>query len=403
MPYTTTEKTPDHAVKTCLQVLPELGTGGVERGTIDIAEALVDSGWRAIVASAGGPRVREVEHAGAEHVTLPLASKSPFTIRKNARLLADLIKKYSVDIVHARSRASAWSAVRAAEAQNCRFVTTFHGVYGFGLFEFKKTYNRVMTAGNPVIAISEFIAHHLVREYGVEETRIRMIPRGVDMKLFDPDSVASARMVKLATEWRIPGEGPVIMLPGRLTSWKGQTLLVDALSYLGGEDRLPEGLRCLLVGPRSPGSGFRDRLDAHIDAQGLRGHVQIIEDCRDIAAAYMVTDVVVSASTRPEAFGRVVAEAQAMGRPVVAPAHGAAPEVIIPGVTGWLFTPGDAKSLAGAIERATGISAVERSLLADRAREHVAERFNRTDMVRATLQVYEHVLNQNPNQPNGSP
>ncbi|MEQ8509138.1 MAG: glycosyltransferase family 4 protein [Rhodospirillaceae bacterium] len=382
----------NHTSKVCLQILPAMGTGGVERGTIDIAEALVASGWHAVVASQGGPNVRELARVGAEHVTLPLATKSPFHMRRNIDLLSDLMRRYSVSVAHARSRAPAWSAFYAAEAAGVPFVTTFHGVYGLGMFGLKKHYNQVMTRGRPVIAVSNFISDHIQKHYNLDPARIRIIPRGVDLTAFDPQSVSSARMVKLATEWRLPDDGPVIMLPGRLTSWKGQALLVDALAYLSRVGRLHPNLRCLMVGPSSNSSSFRDRLDAKLKATGLDGHVQIIEDCRDIVAAYMVTDVVVSASTRPEAFGRVVAEGQAMGRPVVAPDHGAAPEILVPGVTGWLFTPGDAPSLAGALEHALAVAPDHRAGLAHQARAHVAEHFDRSGMTKATLQIYEDVV-----------
>jgi glycosyltransferase involved in cell wall biosynthesis len=382
----------DHTIKTCLQVLPGLGTGGVERGTIDMAEALVNAGWRALVTSSGGSCVRELERVGGEHILLPLATKSPLKIWKNAKLLSDLIAKQSVDVVHARSRAPTWSAHLARRTKDFPLVTTFHGVYGLGLFGLKKPYNRVMTIGRPTIAISDFIAHHVVHEYGLEEDQIRIIYRGVDLDVFNPTAVTSARMIDLVTKWRLPDDGPVIMLPGRLTSWKGQTLLVDALSLLDVGGRMPADWRCLLVGPSATGSSYRSRLQAHINSKGVAGNVQIIDDCRDIAAAYMVTDVVVSASTRPEAFGRVVAEAQAMGRPVVAPAHGAAPEIMLPGVTGWLFTPGDAQSLAGAIGQAIHIEPNDRSTLAERARAHVVEYFDKMDMVKATFDTYETAL-----------
>ena len=329
---------------------------------------------------------------GAEHVALPLASKSPFAIHKNAALLANLIRSNAVDIVHARSRAPAWSAYHAANRESRPFITTFHGVYGLGPFGIKKSYNRIMTRGEPVIAISEFIAGHMANEYKVEADRIRLVPRGVDLELFNPDAVSSARMINLSQEWRLPDDGPIIMLPGRLTSWKGHSLLVDALSVLARSGRLPNGWRCLFIGPPSTSSTYRDRITARIEANGLSGQIQIIETCRDIAAAYMVTDVVVSASTRPEAFGRIVAEAQAMGRPVVAPAHGAAPEIILPGVTGWLFTPSDPQSLAGVLEQAIGVSSEARAILADRARDHVTENFSREHMVQATLDVYEDAL-----------
>ncbi|MBT4739812.1 MAG: glycosyltransferase family 4 protein, partial [Rhodospirillaceae bacterium] len=360
-----------------------MGTGGVERGTIEVAEALTAAGWRSLVASQGGPHVRELVRVGAEHITLPLASKSPRVIRQNAAALSDLITHRSVSLVHARSRAPAWSAFVAANRTNTPFVTTFHGVYGLGPFGLKKLYNRVMARGEPVIAISKFIADHLIREYGVDESRLRLIPRGVDLSVFDPDTVSSARMVRLATEWRLPDDGPVIMLPGRLTSWKGQGLLIDALSVLKKSGRLHDGLRCLMVGPGSRGSSYRQRVETKLASTGLDGHVQIIEDCRDIVAAYMMTDVIVSASTRPEAFGRIVAEGQAMGRPVVAPAHGAAPEILLPGVTGWLFTPGDAPSLAGALEQALGVPAERRDELAAQARSHIAEHFDRDMMTSA--------------------
>lgn len=369
-----------------------MGTGGVERGTIEVAEALVASGWRALVASQGGAQVRELDRVGAEHIELPLASKSPLTIRRNVEALSDLIRRKSVSLVHARSRAPAWSAYGACQQTKTPFMTTFHGVYGLGPLGLKKMYNKVMTMGARVIAISDFIAHHVVSEYGVDESLLRLIPRGVDLTAFDPDTVTSARMVKLATEWRLPDDGPVIMLPGRLTSWKGQSLLIEALSVLAKSDRLPDGLRCLLVGPGAMGSSYRERLQAQLAATRLDGCVQIIEDCRDIVAAYMMTDVVVSASVRPEAFGRVVAEGQAMGRPVVAPAHGAAPEILLPGVTGWLFTPGDAPSLAGALDQALKISVQDRDELAQRARSHIVENFDRDVMTASTVAVYEELV-----------
>ena len=369
-----------------------MGTGGVERGTIEVAEALVAAGWRALVASEGGLQVRELLRVGAEHIEMPLASKSPVVIRRNIKSLTDLITHRSVSIVHARSRAPAWSAYWAAKQTGTPFVTTFHGVYGLGPAGLKKIYNRVMTHGEVVVAISKFIANHLMTEYGVSEDRLRIIPRGVDLTTFNPETVSPARMVKLATEWCLPDDGPVIMLPGRLTSWKGHDLLIDALSVLARSGRLHDGLRCLMVGPGSIGSSYHDRLKAKLSATGLDGHVQIIEDCRDIVAAYMMTDVVVSASTRPEAFGRVVAEGQAMGRPVVAPSHGAAPEILLPGATGWLFTPSNAPSLAVALEQAINLPVQRREELAVQARSHIIENFGRDSMTASTIDIYESLL-----------
>ncbi|MFL2771738.1 MAG: glycosyltransferase family 4 protein [Rhodospirillaceae bacterium] len=381
-------------IKTCLQILPSLGTGGVERGTIDMAQALVREGWRALVASEGGPRLRELERTGAEHFVLPLATKSPLRMWLNSKQLAELISNQSIDIVHARSRAPAWSAHWAKNSIEFPLITTFHGTYSRGLLGLKKPYNRIMTLGTPTIAVSDFIANYIANEYEVDESIIQTIYRGIDTEVFDPRSVTPARIIDLAKKWRLPDGGPIVMLPGRLASWKGHALVADALSILKSSNGMPEGWRCLMVGPSSEGSAYRSRLESYIESHGVGGDIQIIEDCRDMAAAYMVADVVISASTRPEAFGRIVAEAQAMGRPVVAPAHGAAQEIMLPGVTGWLFTPGDAKSLAGAIRRAATLKKGMREDLADRAREHVINHFSKKNMTDKTLKIYESMIYQ---------
>lgn len=376
--------------RVCLQVLPSLIAGGVERGTIDVAQALVAAGWTALVASTGGPMVRELERVGATHITLPLKTKNPLAIRRNADLLADIIRQHNVSVVHARSRAPAWSARLATQRLNIPFVTTFHGTYGLGPLGLKKPYNQVMAGGDIVIAISEFIRTHIMANYGVAANKIRLIHRGVDLQSFDPANVSSVRLIQLAQKWRLSESTPVIMLPGRITGWKGHRLLIDALSVM--KARSPNSsYRCMMVGP-TESSYLVDSLLAYADEKGVSGWVQIVQDCNDIPAAYMITDVAVSASTDPEAFGRVVAEAQAMGRPVVAPAHGAAPEIIEPGVTGWMFTPRDPVSLADALLRALTLTLPERERLAIRAIERVKTRFNKTEMCAKTLAVYDEVL-----------
>jgi glycosyltransferase involved in cell wall biosynthesis len=376
--------------RTCLQVLPSLIAGGVERGTIDVAQALVAAGWTALVASAGGPMVRELERAGATHITLPLKTKNPLSIRRNIDLLADVMTSKGVSVVHARSRAPAWSARAAARRLNIPFVTTFHGTYGLGPFGLKKAYNRVMAEGDVVIAISEFIRTHLMGNYGVPADKIRLIHRGVDVQQFDPTHVSSQRLIQLALKWRLSESTPVIMLPGRISGWKGHRLLIEALAILRAREP-DRQLRCMMVGP-TEAPHLVESLMAYAEAQNVGGWVQIVQDCNDIPAAYMITDVAVSASTDPEAFGRVVAEAQAMGRPVVAPAHGAAGEIIEPGVTGWLFTPRDPVSLAEAMDRALKLSREEREKLSIRAIERVRAKFDKAEMCAKTLQVYGDVL-----------
>ncbi|MSO73229.1 MAG: glycosyltransferase [Rhodospirillaceae bacterium] len=367
-------------------------TGGVERGTVDVAQALVRAGWRALVASAGGPMVRELERAGAEHITLPLATKNPWAMRANVARLSEVIRAQNVSIVHGRSRAPAWSAREAAAKTGVPFVTTFHAIYGAGPFGLKKLYNRVMTEGELVIAISNFTRDHILSAYAVPAERIRVIHRGVDVQFLNPTTVTPTRLIQLTSKWRLPVTAPVIMLPGRLTSWKGHDVLIDALAELKHRGGGTLDIRCLMVGQDQGRSRYRASIENYATTRGVEGNVQVIDDCGDLAAAYMATDVVVSASTRPEAFGRVVAEGQAMGRPVVAPAHGAAPEIIVPGVTGWLFTPSDPVSLADALTRAINLSKDERARIADIAIKRVRELFNKTDMCAKTVAVYDEVL-----------
>lgn len=385
----------DKATPTVLQVLPRLTTGGVERGTIEIAQALVAAGWKAVVASEGGPMVRELDRIGAEHVTLPLASKNPLTIRRNGDRLADLVRTKGVSLVHARSRAPAYSAKQAARACGVPFVTTFHGTYNMGPMGIKRRYNAIMAQGDRVIAISNFIKRHILTEYSlacaIDESRIRVIPRGVDFNRFDPDKVSAERMIQLAQRWRLTDGETVITLPGRLTRWKGQLVLIEALALLKD---LP--FRALLIGSDQGRLAYRDEVEAAARAAGLADRVLVAGDCNDMPAAYMISDVVVSASTDPEAFGRVAAEGQAMGRPVLAPRHGAAPEIVRDGETGWLFVPGNAGSLAQVLRTALTLPAETRQILAAKAIADMRARFSTEAMCASTLAVYRELLPEAP-------
>ena len=369
-----------------LQVLPAMVTGGVERGTVDIAAALVEAGWTSLVASAGGPMEHEIKRTGATHFTLPLASKNPLVMRQNAHHLAKLVQTHGIDILHARSRAPAWSAARAAKEAHCHFMTTFHGTYGAQNW-LKRRYNAIMTRGERVIAISEFIAGHMRRIYGVEPSKLRVIPRGVKMETFDPARVSAERIIQLSRQWQLRDDAPVILLPGRLTRWKGQNVLLEALARLGRND-----IQCRLVGSDQGRASYHRELEKKIVALGLSGIVKIIEHCQDMPAAYMLADVVVSASTDPEAFGRIAAEAQAMGRPVLASDHGGARETVLANATGRLTPPGDADALAHALDWALGLTPEARSRLAEKARAHVAQHFTNAAMCKATLNVYREIL-----------
>ena len=370
-----------------LQVLPRLVSGGVERGTADIAAAVAGAGWRSLVASAGGPMVRLIDRAGARHITLPLDSKNPFVMRANVHRLARLIREHGVDIVHARSRAPAWSAEAAARLEGAHFVTTVHGTYSIRSV-LKRHYNKVMTRGERVIAISNFIASQIQETYHVAPEKIRVIHRGVDLAEFDPLRVTDERMIHFAGRWRLPDDMKIILLPGRLSRWKGQRVLIEALKRLGRRD-----VSCLLLGAGQGHGAYQRRIEAQIKRARLQDVVRILDHCPDMAAAYKLSDVVVSASTRPEAFGRVVAEAQAMGRPVIATDHGGTLETVIRDETGWLVPPGDPDALAAALDKALSLDGAARERLAQRAMAHIRQHFTNDEMCQKTLAVYAEVMN----------
>jgi glycosyltransferase involved in cell wall biosynthesis len=374
---------------TVMQVLPALVQGGVERTSIEIASAVSEAGGRCIIVSAGGLMEHDVARAKAEHITLPVDSKNPFIMLANVSKLAKIISDNNVDIVHARSRAPAWSAWAAAKRCGVPLVTTFHGVYSTG-GRLKRHYNAIMTRGQRVIANSIFVAGHIRKNYGIPLATLRIIHRGVDLDRFRADKVQAHRVVRLANDWRLEDGLQVIMLPGRLTRWKGQSLFIEAIAALGRKD-----IRCLLVGSDQGRSNYRREVENLIAKNGLNEVVRVIENCTDMPAAYMLTDVVVSASTDPEAFGRVIPEAQALGRPVIATNHGGALETVIQGETGWLVPPGNVLALTSAIERVLALDEDARKELAQKAVANVRAKFSKTVMCDKTLAVYDEILSEN--------
>jgi len=360
---------------TILQVLPSLHAGGVERGTLEIAQAVVQAGGRALVASAGGRLVPALEALGARHFTLPLHRK--LRLWSNAAALARLVEDEDVAIIHARSRAPAWSAWRAARLSGASFVTTWHGTYNEN-FPGKRFYNGVMAKGERVIAISDFIhAHILARHPGVAP-HIRTIHRGVDAALFDPEAVAPIRVRRLREAWGLEPDTQAVLLPGRLTRWKGQAVLIEALGML------PAPPVAVLLGDGR--TAYMAELRALAAARGvplvLAGHTE------DMPAALLAADIIVHASTDAEAFGRVVIEAQAMCRPVIASDLGGPRETVNPGETGWLSPAGDAAALARILAEVLAMPAQARAAVGWAARQAVLERFTTAAMQAATLDVY---------------
>lgn len=369
-----------------MQVIPELGPGGAEQGCIDMAAAITEAGAQALVVSHGGPRVHELARIGAVHIDMPVHSKNPLTMYKNARHLRTLIQRYGVGVVHARSRAPAWSAYLACRNTAAQYMTTCHAPYNID-GRAKRFYNSSIARGERVIAISHYVAEYLQKNYHVPPSRIRVIPRGIALEKFHPTAVTPERLIALSKEWRLPDGANIIMLPGRLTRWKGHNVLIDALAKLNRKD-----IFCVIIGSDQGRHEYRAELENRIEEKSLRGRVRIVDHCDDMPAAYMLATVVVSASTDPEGFGRVPVEAQAMGRPVIATDHGGAKETVLPGQTGWLTTPGDEAALAGAIENALNLTLNQRAILATRAMSHIAGHFTREQMCEKTLDVYAELL-----------
>ena len=377
-------------VPAVLQVLPSLVTGGVERGACDMARAIEAVGLNAVVMSAGGPMADALVAEGLRHLQAPVAAKNPLTIWRNAARIAKAAEATGATLIHARSRAPAWSALIAARRLGLPFVTTFHGTYNFN-GPLKRRYNSVMTRGDRVIAISAFIAGHIAANYRCPVEKVRVIHRGIDTALFDPAAVDPARVAALRAAWQLDGKAPVVMLPARLARWKGHAVLIRALAELRAD------AVALMVG----GAGHHDyrmEMQALATELGIGARVRFVGDCRDMPAAYALADVVASASTDPEAFGRVTVEAQAMACPLVAPAHGAAPETLIDlaaapdAGTGWLVAPGDPPALAATLDRALALTPAERAAIGARGRANAVAHFSREAMCAATLRAYAELV-----------
>ena len=363
-----------------LQVLPALSAGGVERTVLEVAEALVAQGHQAHVVSAGGRLVGELTALGATHYTMDVGSKRVLSLPWRIAALRRLIHHTNADIVHARSRAPAWPAWRAALAEERAFVTTYHGIYNEG-WPGKRRYNSIMARGDLVIANSRYTAEHIVKTHKTPERRIRVVPRGVDMARFDPDRVSADDALARRRSWGVPDNAVLVLLPGRLTAWKGGDVAVRALA------ELPEDHHLVLLGDAQGRDGFVARLDALAIDLDVAERVHRPGHDDDVPTAMAAADVVICPSTDPEAFGRTAAEAQAMGRPVVASAHGGALDVVDAGRTGLLVAPGNAMELARAIRKAPSLPDVGAV-----GRARIGREFSKRSLQTGVLAVYDEVL-----------
>ncbi len=382
---------PDLSGKTIAQIIPDLAAGGAERTTIEMAEAVTGAGGRALVISEGGRLEPHLVQAGGELIRMKVASKNPVVIRANAARIAALIELEKIDLIHARSRAPAWSAYSAAERTKIPFVTTYHGAYS-GIEGLKRRYNSVMAKGDLVIANSDWIAAHVIAVHEIEPTRVMTIPRGVDFDAFDPAVISSDRQYALQKAWNITDSDNrlILLLPGRLTAWKGQKLAIEALGTLSGEERVK--LHLVLAGDAQGRNKYVTELEDCIIANKLGGTVSIVGHCTDMPAAYALADIIMAPSIRPEAFGRVAAEGSAMAKPVIVADHGGQREIIVEGQTGTRAEPGSVTDLAASIRTLASLRPEARKAMGEAGQAHVRQRFSKAQLQTATLGVYARLL-----------
>lgn len=366
-----------------MQVLPALVSGGVERGTIDIADALIKNNHHAIVVSSGGPMVEQLEELGATHIKLPVHSKNPYTTWKNSLALKKLIQAYKVDVVHARSRAPAWSCFWATKYTQTKFITTFHGAYSHQNY-FKRLYNSVMLRSDTTIAVSHFIADHISNVYPSHTQNVQVIYRGINTELFSPSKALNARADILRKKWCIPNHKKIIMLPGRLTRLKGHIPLIQAIATLDTSNII-----CLFVGDHHGNINYQQELKKHISEYNLEHIIYLVGSCNDMTAAYCLANIVVSASVKPESFGRITCEAQAMNCLVVATNHGGTTEVLSPSQQDLLCSPNNNHALAESLKKALTINVQESIKITQESRNFIEENFTLNKMCQATLAIYQ--------------
>lgn len=373
--------------RSIVQVLPALNQGGVERGTIEIAEALQKVGIRNYVVSSGGKMVEELKRIGVEHITLPVKTKNPFKMWLNSYRLAKIFKEKEVGLVHVRSRAPAWSVKWACHRMRIPFIATFHGLYGMKPESLKKPYNRVMTQGKLVIAVSSFIHQHLMKEYNIADQHIRLIPRGADINKFDMGKVTKAQLEDFVKEYGIPTDKPIITLAGRLSRIKGHSVVLDAIKQMKNQN-----VTVLFVGG-NPKGDYEQELKEKIAGLPKETTLKMFAVSGDkMPLVYALTDIYVQPTLVPESFGRSIAEAQAMGRIVIAANHGGACELIVNGRTGFLTPVGDSQKMAAMLDTVLALSDEEKNEIGQKATESVRTNFSIQKMCDRTVAVYKEIL-----------
>jgi len=377
-----------------LQVIPRLGYGGAETGCYDIAHYLAENNCKSFIVTSGGELTKFIDKEKVKLIRLPVHSKNPLLIFLNAIILVGLILFFNISIVHARSRAPAWSCLLATKITRRKFVTTFHGTYNFS-GKLKKFYNSVMVRSDLIIAGSNFIFSHIKENYHefLEfKKKFLVIFRGINVDYFDPSSKLESDEKKLLQKWEINKEKKIILMPGRLTSWKGQELLIEAINQVKIELGY-EAFHVVILGSDQGRNLYKKKLIRLTEQYRLTNQIKFIDYCKDMALAYKISDIVVSASIEPEAFGRVAVEAQSMEKVIIASDIGGSNETILNEKTGFLFGSGDAYSLSKKIISALSMDEMSLQLIGKEGRKNIIKKFNVEKMCFSTYSEYKRLLN----------
>ncbi len=377
-----------------LQVIPKLGYGGAETGCFDIAHYLPENNCKSFIVTSGGELLKFVDKKKVKVFRLPVNSKNPLLILINAIILIGIILINNISIVHARSRAPAWSCLLATKLTGRKFVTTFHGTYNFKN-KLKKFYNSIMTRSDLIIAGSNFIFSHIKQNYSKylnDKKKLLVIFRGINIDYFDPTTKFESDEKKLLTTWNIEKDKKIILLPGRLTSWKGQEIFIEAINLVNIELGY-EAFYAVILGSDQGRDLYKKKLIRLSEQYRLSKQIKFIDHCKDMALAYKVSDIVVSASTEPEAFGRVAVEAQSMETPIVASNIGGSNETIIDEKTGFLYEAGNAKSLSKKILKLLFLDETLLKSIGTEGRKNIVQKFNVEKMCFSTYSEYKRLLN----------
>ncbi len=377
-----------------LQVIPKLGYGGAETGCYDIAHYLPENNCKSFLITSGGELTKFIDKKKVKLIKLPVNSKNPILIFLNAIILVGIILFFNISIVHARSRAPAWSCLLATKITRRKFVTTFHGTYNFSS-KIKKFYNSVMVRSDLIIAGSNFIFSHIKENYSELlnfKKKFLVIFRGINVDYFDPTTKIEADEKKLLKKWEINKEKKIILMPGRLTSWKGQELFIEAINLVKVELGF-EAFHAVILGNEQGRDLYKKKLIRLTEQYRLSNQIKFIDHCTDMALAYKVSDIIISASVEPEAFGRVAVEAQSMQKLIIASNIGGSNETIINEKTGFLFESGDAKSLSKRIIQAITMDEASIKLTGQEGRKNIIKKFNVEKMCFSTYSEYKRLLN----------